>query len=177
MNGRILIAAVALIAGMLGPTGDGATQSRAPEAYFLPEAGSQPILQLLREARGSIELAAYVITDFEMTEALRAAERRGVRVRIVLDEEQALRNKFSQYGMFGKVGVRDVRLTPRESGIMANDFGVIDQRVVYTGSSFLHTSIKDSPKFANYLILHDERLVERYVREFERLFDRSRSRF
>ncbi len=58
---------------------------------------------------------------------------------------------------------------------MANDFGIIDGRVVYTGSSFLLTSVKEAPKFGNYLIFRDDRVVaETYTSHFKRLFDQSR---
>jgi len=173
---RRIFIAIALIAGTLGPASDVASQSREPQAHFLPEAGNGPILQLLREARSSVDLAAYLITDYEIAEALASIERRGVRVRVVLDEDQAMRNKYSQFSMLAKGGVRDVRLMPREAGIMVNDFGIIDRRFLYTGSSFLHTSVKESSKFANYLILPDARLVARYQQEFERLFERSKPR-
>jgi hypothetical protein len=66
----------------------------------------------------------------------------------------------------------DVRVAKRDEGLMVNDFGIIDERSVYTGSSFLLTSFKDAPKFGNYLIFRDQgALSEQYEAEFRRLFE------
>ena len=44
---------------------------------------------LLRAARSKIDLAAYVLTDWPVIDALIDAHRRGVAIRIVLDPSQA----------------------------------------------------------------------------------------
>lgn len=160
----VVTLALALIAGSSKAAGEDA----GPEVYFLPKDSTRPILDLINGARKSIDFATYVITDEAVARALIEARRRGVYVRILMDEEQAWRNKYSLFRELSQS--IDVRVVPRMSGLMVNDFGIIDRAYVYTGSSFLLTSFKDSPKYGNYVIFRNASgLAERYEAEFQRL--------
>ena len=72
-------------------------------AFFVPSSYAEPAVDihfspvenlekidvgLIDGAKKSIDMAAYVLSDWAIIEALRAAERRGVIVRIVLDTSQ-----------------------------------------------------------------------------------------
>lgn len=60
----------------------------APEvaAFSEPQAGVGPALSLIRQARQSIRLEIYILTDRQVEAALGAARRRGVNVRVLLEE-------------------------------------------------------------------------------------------
>lgn len=55
-------------------------------AFSEPGAGAGPALSLIRLARHSIRLEVYMLTDREVEAALGAARRRGVSVRVMLEE-------------------------------------------------------------------------------------------
>ncbi|MEJ2654990.1 MAG: phospholipase D-like domain-containing protein [Acidihalobacter sp.] len=52
--------------------------------YVEPHAGVQPVVQLIRSARRSVDINAYLIDDRRILDAIRGDTRRGVRVRVVL---------------------------------------------------------------------------------------------
>lgn len=53
--------------------------------YIEPRDGSQPIVQIIEQARRSVELNVYILSDNRVLAALRKAHDRGVKVRIILD--------------------------------------------------------------------------------------------
>lgn len=61
----------------------------APQStlWVFPEAGASPILTELASARSSIHMYMYLLSDARVIEALKAAARRGVDVRIILEQE------------------------------------------------------------------------------------------
>ncbi|OBS10556.1 phospholipase D-like domain-containing protein [Acidihalobacter prosperus] len=54
--------------------------------YIEPQAGVQPVVQLIESARRSVDLNVYMITDRRVLAALRADRDRGVRVRVIIQE-------------------------------------------------------------------------------------------
>ena len=52
--------------------------------YVEPHTGVQPVVQLIRAARHSVDINAYLIDDRRILGAIRADTRRGVRVRVVV---------------------------------------------------------------------------------------------
>lgn len=52
--------------------------------YVEPHAGVQPVVQLIRAARRSVDINAYLLDDRRVLDAIRADTRRGVRVRVVM---------------------------------------------------------------------------------------------
>ena len=69
-----------------------ASASSDAEIHYAPDENLEAIdVRLLDEARDRIDIAAYVLTDKPVVEALAAAGRRGVRVRVWQDAEQAER--------------------------------------------------------------------------------------
>ena len=104
----------------------------AIEDAFSPHAGATAlILRSIYAAHHSIHVAAYSFTSKPIAWALLKAFRRGVDVRIVVDESQ----RYSRYGMAWFLihqGV-PVRLDDRYA-IMHNKFMVIDQDTLELGS-------------------------------------------
>ncbi len=117
------------------------------------------------KAQKSVEVAAY---DFDLTrvaDALIAAKKRGVRVRVVTDtdnvDERAVRD-IKKSGIFV---VDDGR-----SAIMHNKFVVIDGSAVWTGSWNL-TENGTYRNNNNAIALQSVRLAENYATEFEEMFE------
>ncbi len=53
--------------------------------YVEPMAGPAPIVQVIREARNTVDLNVYYLADRRILDALHSAVRRGVRVRVILE--------------------------------------------------------------------------------------------
>jgi phosphatidylserine/phosphatidylglycerophosphate/cardiolipin synthase-like enzyme len=77
-----------LILGARGPL-DREPSMAAVRAFFGPRAGFEDVdPDLISRARISIDMAAYVLTERRVLDALEAAAKRGVKIRIYLDPEQ-----------------------------------------------------------------------------------------
>jgi len=76
------------------------------EAYFSPQDAviSQRILGLIESSRTSIDVAMYYLTSRPIAESLIEAQRRGVKVRLILDASSA-RHPYSHTESFIKSGV------------------------------------------------------------------------
>lgn len=57
----------------------------APSIHYAPSENLERIVALIDQARTSIDMAAYVLTDWPVMEALSRAAARGVKVRLYLD--------------------------------------------------------------------------------------------
>lgn len=62
------------------------------QIFVEPDAGHDPILDLLNEAEKSIRMEMYLLTDEDIIDALKDARKRGVDVRLIL-EERAYQNE------------------------------------------------------------------------------------
>lgn len=83
------------------------------------------IVQLIHQAKYSIDLAMYTFTLSELRLALEEALRRGVQLRVISDHEMTLSSN-SQIGLLNKLGI-EVRC-PQTSALMHHKFMVIDGR-------------------------------------------------
>ena len=53
--------------------------------YGEPQAGPAPLLRIVNDARHSVEIGVYYLSDRQILQALAAARRRGVQVRVIID--------------------------------------------------------------------------------------------
>ena len=108
------------------------------EIRYAPASDLERIdLALLGSATRSIDMAAYLVTDALLIEALADAARRGVRVRLYLDgAEEASGPGFGgrARGLRGARGI-EVRLKPPGSEIMHLKSYCVDGQVLRSGSA------------------------------------------
>lgn len=152
---------------LLPPTGDG--NEPFANAYFSPgEHCTQQILGLLNRAGASADLCVFTITDDRISEAIRSAHRRGVALRLISDNDKAL-DLGSDIEQLRALGI-SVRLdqTPDH---MHHKFAVFDRALILTGSFNWTRSAADNNQ-ENLVVSNDRRLVQAFVREFERLWER-----
>ena len=135
--------------------------------YFSPAGGRaarEAILELLKQARQEIWVAAFVLTDARITESLVAAHRRGVRVRVVIET----RNLANSRGETLKQAGIDVRRDGNPY-TMHHKVMVVDGEWVVTGSyNFTNSGFVRNNE--NLLILRDSSLAQRYQREVEAIW-------
>jgi phosphatidylserine/phosphatidylglycerophosphate/cardiolipin synthase-like enzyme len=130
--------------------------------YFSPAGGREgrgAVLDLLKRAKREIWVAAFVLTDTRMVEAMVQAHRRGVRVQVVIEA----RNLENSRGETLKQAGIDVRKDGNPY-TMHHKVMVVDGEWVVTGS-YNFTSSGFGRNNENLLILHDSALAQRYQQE------------
>lgn len=93
---RLSLAATILTVALLGAAASGCTTAppTAPEPtkptltlIVEPQAGYQPIYDFISGARVSLDMTMYQLSDAKAQDALKAAAKRGVKVRVLLDSD------------------------------------------------------------------------------------------
>jgi phosphatidylserine/phosphatidylglycerophosphate/cardiolipin synthase-like enzyme len=138
------------------------------EAHFTPgDAPLNAILQLIHGARGSIDVCVYTVTDDRITRALLEAHGRGVRLRVVGDDDKSL-DAGSDMDRLRDAGV-PVRLD-RSEAHMHHKFAVFDRLRLLTGS-YNWTRSAAEHNHENVLVSDDARLVQPFSRAFDALWE------
>lgn len=118
-------------------------------------------------ARRTLDIAAYEFNLPSLTEAVLAAQRRGVVVRVVTDNEDGLEDDNTTLGQLEAAGIDIVPDT--RSALMHNKFIILDGQSVMTGSWNL--TMNDTYRNNNNaLILRSRGAVTRYQAEFDEMF-------
>jgi cardiolipin hydrolase len=138
------------------------------EAHFSPGEGPlRAIVQLIEEARGAIDVCVFTVTDDRLSRALLDAHRRGIRVRMVSDDEKSL-DAGSDMERLRDAGI-PVRLD-RAAAHMHHKFAVFDRLRLLTGSYNWTRSAADV-NHENVLVSDDPRLVQPFCRAFDGLWE------
>src|SRR5271165_7348222 len=148
-----------LLIGLLGV-------SAAPgqEIHFSPEERLDAIdAQLVGEAKQSIDFASYALTDPIVIDALNAAERRGVAVRIVLDPRE--RHDFAKLGDLSD----NVRLK-RGGPFMHLKAYAIDGVLLRSGSANISTS-GERAQDNDLIVIRERGAAAKFDAHFERMWD------
>jgi len=147
----------------------------APEValahFFSPGGGTRAaILDEIEHAREEILLAMYTFTSGDLAGALVRAKGRGVRVCVILDEGQRIREGSGANGRKSAYLVENGLEVwfDSVSGLMHNKFAVIDRRLVITGS-YNWTEGAERRNFENLLIVRSASLAARYAAEFDEI--------
>ena len=125
------------------------------------------IARLLRDAHSTVDLCVFTITDYELAQQINACMLRGVKVRIITDDEKTVA-KGSEIFELQRTGI-PIK-TDRSRYHMHNKFGIIDKRVAITGSfNWTYTATKHNQE--NLLTTSNFDIVNQYQSEFKRLWD------
>jgi len=161
------------------PQGSGA-QKGFWEVYFnAPTGSSDPstytgsidtrLEQDIDAVQRTLDIAAFEFNNERLTEAVLDANARGVRVRIVTDDEHGLEDDDSSIARFINAGIPVV--DDSRTGLMHNKFMILDSTKVWTGS-WNYTVNGTYRNNNNALVLRAQRAVQAYQTEFEEMFDR-----
>jgi len=107
----------------------------------------------------------YTFTNSRIAWALVKAYERGVRVRVLLDGQQAS-DKYSKGTFLSKRGIFVVY--DRMPGLMHNKFCIIDDKIVITGS-YNWTATAEEKNEENLLVIHDYNVAKVYKERFNYL--------
>lgn len=125
------------------------------------------IAQIIRSARKQIDICVFTITDNRISSAIKDAQRNGVPVRIITDDEK-LHDPGSDIIAFHEAGI-PVRIdsTPAH---MHHKFALFDQNKLLTGS-YNWTRGAAEHNHENFIVTADPDLVARFSKVFDDLWE------
>ncbi|HDT1383880.1 TPA: phospholipase D family protein [Klebsiella aerogenes] len=138
---------------------------------FSPEGSALPlVLKTIESAQQEIRLMGYSFTSPEVVSALVRAKRRGVDVKIVLDEK-GNRSKASQAAMNVVVNAGIPLRTNGRYAIMHDKVIIVDNHTVEAGSFNFSRSAARS-NFENVLVIRDyPSLADTYLQHWQSRWD------
>lgn len=146
---------------------DRITGQQPIEAAFSPDGQSERlVLSVIDGSQQSIRLAAYSFTSPAVVRALIAAHRRGVDVRVVVDE-QGNKSKSSVAALNLLVGASIPARTVSKYAIHHDKYIISDGRTVQTGS-FNYSQAAAKSNSENVIVIRDNPdLAARYMQHWE----------
>ncbi len=136
-------------------------------AFFSPgEECQNAILQFIKAARQSLDICVFTISDNLVTEAILEAFARGIRIRILTDNEK-LYDKGSDIQQLSKAGL-DIRIDQTKNH-MHHKFAIADGLFLLTGS-YNWTRSAALYNHENVLITKDPVAMAGYQQQFKKLW-------
>lgn len=146
---------------------------RPSTAEFSQEAAFSPgmaclntIQRCLRHARKSIDICVFTISDDRIAEEVLAAHRRGVKVRIITDNDKEY-DAGSDIARLRDAGIAVV--VDRTEAHMHHKFAIFDGEKLVNGS-YNWTRSAAQYNEENLVLSNDRRLVEEFSGQFEKLW-------
>ena len=176
-QGTPVAAAPGAVSALTFPQGVGATKEFW-QVYFTQPTGSSDratytggidvaLAAALAGVRTTLDIAAYEFNNPVLTQAVLDAKARGVRVRVVSDNEDGLGDANTTLHQFEAAGIPVV--TDERGDLMHNKFMILDSTEVWTGS--WNYTINDTYRNNNNaLVLRAQRAVQNYQIEFNEMF-------
>lgn len=127
-----------------------------------------PIAQAINSTRNTLDIAAFELNNPVITEAIINAHERGVRVRVVTDDEHGLEDDDSTMPELEAAGIPVV--DDDRSALMHNKFMLMDGITLWMGSmNYTENGVYRNNN--NALMLRSQRAVETYQAEFNEMFE------
>lgn len=135
---------------------------------FSPKGGaSKEMARLIKVAKKEIAVAVYAFSSKYLGQALAGALKRGVKIRVLLDADNAKKSYSLDEWLAGE-GI-EVRLIEIKRGSLHHKFMLIDAKVLITGSY----NFTNESEFRNHeaaIITSNKALIHAFAAEFERLW-------
>lgn len=124
------------------------------------------LMKMIDGAKTSIDLAVFEFDLEDVAQSLIRADKRGVKVRVVHDDEHT--KSDPQIGELQEAGIEIV--PDDRSAYMHNKFFIIDAYCVWTGSFNLsvNAAFKNNE---NAVVICDDKLAKNYSTEFQEMFE------
>lgn len=138
------------------------------EAWFSPQADCPGrIRSFLAQAKSTVDICVFTITDDRLTSAVLEAHARGVKIRIITDNDKAA-DLGSDADRFLEAGIQlRVDRTPYH---MHHKFAIADRSLLLNGSYNWTRGAAESNE-ENFVITDDKKLVSQFSAAFEKLWD------
>lgn len=136
-------------------------------AYFSPgEDCLHRIRRFIREASSSLDICVFTITDNRIVEALVEAHQKGIRVRIISDDDKS-EDLGSDLEYLSDQGI--ACLYDRTSAHMHHKFAIADGNKLLNGSyNWTRAACRENNE--NITVTNQRPLVERFISEFSSLW-------
>ncbi len=137
------------------------------EVHFSPgDTCRLRIQELLRESRDTIDICVFTITDDRITEAVMHAAARGVRTRIIGDNDKAFDPGSDMHRLAeARIPIR-MDTSPNH---MHHKFAVFDSRIAVSGS-YNWTRSASEHNQENIMVTNDPKFVQLFRKQFEHLW-------
>lgn len=143
---------------------------RCKEAIFFPSQESvQRLITYMDGSKTDMAICVFTITNNELRDAVVRAHRRGVKVRVISDDE-CMKQEGSDVQYFSNAGL-EVMIDTDPAAHMHNKFLVIDHSVLITGS-FNWTVSAVNANQENLAIINDLDLANSYYVHFDKLWSK-----
>ena len=137
--------------------------------YFFPNVHNEVhIANMIRTCKKTLDIAIFTFTNNSISAAVKEAFERGVKVRLIADDEQA-KALGSDVCVLASLGV-PTKTDNAKYFHMHHKFAVLDQAVLLTGS-FNYTAQAVKFNQENILFLENKEMAEAYTKEFNRLWN------
>ncbi|MBU3057660.1 phospholipase D-like domain-containing protein [Pseudomonas indica] len=145
------------------------TRPTLASAHFSPgEDCLRKIRELCRQARSSVDICVYTISDDRLSDEIVACHRRGVAVRVISDNEK----QYDEGSDIQHLIAQGVPLRIDDSPFhMHHKFALFDRRLLLNGS-FNWTRAASTSNEENLLVIDHPHLVAAYGLEFGELWAR-----
>ncbi|MDG1580102.1 phospholipase D-like domain-containing protein [Pseudomonas sp. GOM6] len=142
-------------------------------AHFSPgEECLRKIRELCRQARQTVDICVYTISDDRLSEEIIACHRRGVAVRVISDNDK----QFDEGSDIQHLIAQGVPLRIDDSPFhMHHKFALFDGRLLLNGS-FNWTRSASTSNEENLLVIDHPQLLSAYSQQFDSLWERFASK-
>jgi phosphatidylserine/phosphatidylglycerophosphate/cardiolipin synthase-like enzyme len=135
-------------------------QASEIQVYFSPKGGcTEAVVESLENAKSEVLVQAYSFTSAPIAKALVDAEKRGVKVQVILDKSQRT-EKYSSADFVAHAGIPTYIDT--KHAIAHNKIMIIDGHKILTGS-FNFTKAAEENNAENLLVIEDPKLAAKYT--------------
>jgi phosphatidylserine/phosphatidylglycerophosphate/cardiolipin synthase-like enzyme len=134
------------------------------KVFFSPEGGcTEAVVHNLNCATNTVLVQAYSFTSAPIAKALVNAEKRGVKVQVILDKSQRT-EKYSSADFIQRAGIPTY--IDDKHAIAHNKIMIIDGKTVLTGS-FNFTKAAEFNNAENLLVIQDAELAQQYTTNWQ----------
>jgi len=140
--------------------------------YYFPRDGQQPesvLVGIMNNAKQTLDVAIYSITDQRIADAMISAEKRGVQVRMITDASESATS--SQKALLATVKAAGIPIKINtHSGIMHLKVTIADDDIATTGS-FNYTKAAESTNDEVFVVLSDKTAAADFESQFARMWN------
>ncbi|MFC4769709.1 phospholipase D-like domain-containing protein [Effusibacillus consociatus] len=145
------------------------------ESIYFTQADEHPeraIRSVIQNAKSTLDIAIYSITEDSIVKEIVNAKRRGVKVRVITDDQQ-VQNKYQNEDIRKLLSEGIPVKVNSHSGLMHLKMTVADRQVFAVGS-FNYTKAASTTNDEVLIVLNDPQGAEKCGREFERMWNDSK---
>jgi len=135
--------------------------------YFCPEDNcAYYVAEEIKKAKNNVYFMTFSFTNSKIATAIILKHYQGLDIKGVFEARQV--SKYSKYNLLEYQGI-DVKKDNNKANMHHKVF-IIDNKTVITGS-FNPTEGADTRNDENILIMHDKRIANLFIQEFERIYN------